>query len=174
MKNSIKDLIIIKDNFFEENIYKEILFDISRLKFENRFTTVHEDDKNIYQKIYFNVELNKNHFAVKEVKKILKEFGYNLKSHHHGYYLSTKHTEATPHQDTNNLNCFIYLKGLDLLNSGTGFYEKVNNEYVLNRHIGFRENRAIIFDSKIFHASLQFNEDCGTRYAMANFFNYEE
>ena len=63
---------------------------------------------------------------------------------------------------------------MQILNSGTGFYEKQNDEYVLNRHIGFKENRAIIFDSKIFHASLQFNEGCKPRYVMANFFNYKK
>ena len=75
--------------------------------------------------------------------------------------------------DENDINCLVYLKGNHLLNSGTGFYNKVGNEFVLNTHVGFKENRAIIFDSKIRHCSLQFNENTDSRFVMANFFNYE-
>tara|TARA_R110002110_G_scaffold149734_1_gene341075 strand:- start:475 stop:999 length:525 start_codon:yes stop_codon:yes gene_type:complete len=170
---NIKDFLIVKDNFFEEKVYNQILYDISRLKFESRYNTSKEEDKNIYQKIYFNVPLNKNHFAVEEVFKILSEYGLDLVSAEHNYFLSTKHKEASPHTDHSDINCLVYLKGINILNSGTGFYQKENNELVLNRHIGFKENRALIFDSKIHHTSLQFNEVTATRYVMANFFNYK-
>lgn len=170
---NIKDFLIVKDNFFEEKVYNQILYDISRLNFQSRYNTSREEDKNIYQKIYFNVPLNKNHFAVQEVFKILSEYGLNLVSAEHNYFLSTKHKEASPHTDHSDINCLVYLKGINILNSGTGFYQKENNELVLNRHIGFKENRALIFDSKIHHTSLQFNEVTATRYVMANFFNYK-
>ena len=48
-----------------------------------------------------------------------------------------------------------------------GIFVKINN---LNTHVGFKENRALIFDSKISHASTQFEKNCGSRYVMANFF----
>ena len=177
MINKIKDLLIVKDNFFKEDVYNEILKDISRLKFNNRSTTIDKTDKdadNLYQKIYFNVPLNVNHFAVEEVSRLLNNYGLTLNSFEHSYFLSTKHEEATPHNDNCDLNCLVYLKGNEIINSGTGFYDKKEEEYVLNRHIGFKENRALIFDSKIFHASLQFNKDAGSRYIMANFFYYKE
>jgi hypothetical protein len=171
----IKDFLIIKDNFFNNKIYNEILFDISKCVFENRNATVRKEDQNPYQRIYFNSSLDFNHFAVKEMKNILKNMGLNIKSFEHNYLLSTKHKGATPHEDPlNDVNCLVYLKGDQLMNSGTGFYDKVNKDYVLNSHIGFKENRAIIFDPKIYHCSLQFHEDCGPRYAMSNFLNYEE
>jgi len=171
---NIKNHIIIKDNFFSEKILKEIKKDVSNLKFTNRSVTVNDDLKNPYQKIYFNVELNFKHFAVEEVFKNLKKyFSNNLNLASSYYFLSTKHEKATPHKDGNGLNCLIYIKGNYLINSGTGFYDKRDDNFVLNTHVGFQENRAIIFDSNIFHSSLQFNENCGTRYAMANFFNYE-
>ena len=44
---SIKDLLIVKDNFFEEKVYNQILYDISRLKFESRYSTCNEKNKNI-------------------------------------------------------------------------------------------------------------------------------
>ena len=178
--NDIKDFIIVKNNFFEKKIYNEILLDISNLKFENRSWAIHNRNKekdNVYQKIYFSVLLNPNHFAVKEVKKNLKKL-LNIKTSdsESNYFLSTKHKGATPHFDGCQINCLVYLKGKELMNSGTAFYkyDKEKNEYIPNLNVGFKENRAIIFDSKIYHASLQFNEDCALRYVMANFFNYEE
>jgi len=174
----IKDSIIVKDNFFNKKVYEKILLDISKLKFTNRYVStskLKKDDSsnNVYQKIYFNVELNPEHFAVKYVVEKLKDYYLKTTTGSHNYFLSTKHREATPHDDSNDINCLIYLKGKEFINSGTGFYDKQNNNYVLNTHVGFKENRAIIFDSKIYHSSLQFNENCGTRYAMANFLNYE-
>ena len=172
--NKIKDFIIIKDNFFKKKIYDEILLDISRLKFQNRSTMVKQESVNIYQKIYFSVPLNNNHFAVQETKKIIeKNLNAKISLWESNYFLSTKHTTPTPHFDISDINCLIYLKGNELLNSGTGFYKKDKDEFVANLHAGFKENRAIIFDSKIYHCSLQFNEDTASRYVMANFFNYE-
>ena len=172
--DKIKDCIIVKDNFFESKIYNEILLDISRLKFQNRSTMVKQESVNIYQKIYFSVPLNNNHFAVQETKKIIeKNLNAKISLWESNYFLSTKHTTPTPHFDISDINCLIYLKGNELLNSGTGFYKKDKDEFVANLHAGFKENRAIIFDSKIYHCSLQFNEDTASRYVMANFFNYE-
>ncbi len=177
MIKEIKDYLIVKDNFFDEDVYNEILKDISRLKFENRSTLIDKKDlkaNNVYQKIYFNVKLNINHFAVKYVCEKLKEYKLNLSVLENAYFLSTKHEDATPHNDdVADVNCLIYLKGEMTLNSGTGFYDIKDNNYELNRHIGFKNNRAIIFDSKIFHASLQFNEGARPRYVMANFFKYK-
>lgn len=173
---SIKDFVIIKDNFFEQEMYQKIINDMLGLNFSNRHTTVGKKYQNRSQKIYFNVGLDKEYFAVKEVCKILKEMGFKVEGEEHNYFLSTKHTKMTPHIDPCGLNCLVYLKGLTMLNSGTGFYEylKEADDYIISRHIGFKENRAIIFDSKIPHASLQFNEVTGTRYIMSNFFKQIE
>jgi len=167
----IKNRIIIQDNFFTEKILKEINKDLLKFKFKNR--SIDEGDS-IYQKIYFQVPLDKEYFAVKEVITILNKNNIKVDHAFSNYFLSTKHEKATPHCDATDVNCLIYLKGNHLINSGTGFYDKINDKYELNTHVGFKENRAIIFDSKIFHCSLQFNENTNSRYVMANFFNYEE
>jgi hypothetical protein len=171
MIDEIKDLLIVKDNFFDDKIYKKIVNETLNLKFENRSTSL----KGCYQKTYFHVQLHLNHFAVKEVSRLLNNYGFNLLGpSEHNYFLSTKHEEATPHDDNADLNCLIYIKGNEIINSGTGFYDKKEGNYVLNRHIGFKENRALIFDSKIFHASLQFNKGAEKRYIMSNFFTLEK
>jgi|TARA_R100000005_G_C4893005_1_gene138857 hypothetical protein len=173
----IKDHLIVKDNFFKPEFLSKIHNELLNSTFVNRFV---DYNNGVYQKIYFNIDLDNDHYVVQEVFKTLNE-RYNLdieflKSH---YFLSTKHEKATPHNDIfkdgkgdeNYLNCLIFLKGEELLNSGTGFYDydKETNEYNLNRHVGFKVNRAIIFDSKIYHASLQFNTQSAKRYVMANF-----
>ncbi len=177
MINKIKDFLIVKDDFFKPEVYQEILKDISTLKFQNRYNVVDEKDDrlhNVYQKIYFNVDLNNDHFAVKEVHQQLTSYGLNIGNPNSSYFLSSKHEEITPHNDACDVNCLVYLKGKEIVNSGTGFFEKKEDEsLVLNRHIGFKENRAIIFDSKIYHTSLQFNDDAGSRFVMANFIDYK-
>ena len=174
MINNITDLLIVKDNFFSDEIHKKIAHDISTFVFTNRSADPLAN-RNYAEKIYFYAPLDINHFAVKEVDRLLSNFGFNLKRYEHSYFLSAKHKEASPHDDSLvDLNCIIYIKGKELINSGTGFYDKKENEYVLNRHIGFKENRAIIFDSRIYHASLQFNEGSEKRYIMSNFFKYKD
>ena len=165
---NIKDKIIVKDNFFKLETLNSIKNELSNTHFTNRY---HDLKNTIYQKVYFHQEINSTHFAVKEMHENLKEFNltYDLEKTESSYWLSSKHKDPTPHNDVNDINCLVYLKGAHLINSGTGFYDKIKNDFVLNTHIGFKENRAIIFDSKIYHSSLQFNEDSGLRYVMVNF-----
>ena len=93
------------------------------------------------------------------------------------YLLSFPNTPAIPHNDISVYNCLIYLIGDKLVNNGTGFYEEsdsegdnnLNTDYNLHTHIGFKENRAIFFDAKIWHSPLQFAEPASPRYIMANF-----
>ena len=173
---NIKDHLIVKDNFFDKKTYNEILKEISTSNFKNRSTTINEkrDSRYAGHQIYFNVPLDFNHFAVENVrKKLFLEYELDLSSEEHAYFLSGKHNKPTPHCDyPMHVNCIVYLKGETIINSGTGFYDVKNNQYDLNRHIGFKENTAIIFDSNIFHASLQFNDGAKPRYMMANFFKY--
>jgi len=167
----IKGMLLSKNDFFSPPVLREIHKELSTLKFTN--LTGMKDDP---YKRYFSVALPEEHYAVAETIKNLNELGftnYNVKNSF--YFFSGKDREVTnPHNDVPyNLNCLVYLRGQPLLNSGTGFYDKIGDNYELNSHIGFRENRAIIFDSKIYHTSLQFNKDSGVRYVMANFLNYK-
>ena len=52
MINDIKDLLIVKDNFFNKDIYKKILIDLSTLNFSHRNNSASEQHRNIYQKIF--------------------------------------------------------------------------------------------------------------------------
>jgi len=85
------------------------------------------------------------------------------------YFLSFPNTPAIPHQDHADFNCLIYLLGNPLINNGTGFYIDQGEEQILNSHVGFKENRALFFDAKIYHSPLQFAGNSTPRYIMANF-----
>jgi len=168
----IKDLLIVKDNFFQKNIFEKIKKDLMKLNFTNYYQEIGDSPSARFQKPYFNANVKTEDVSVKNVISSLNKYNFNIKNIESHYFLSGKHIKDTVHNDPNELNCLIYLKGNSSINNGTGFYDYVNGEYVLNRHIGFKENRAIIFDAKIFHASLQFiGEDVSPRYIMVNWIN---
>lgn len=105
------------------------------------------------------------------VKKIKKFSNFSVKQMTSSYFLSFPNTPAIPHADPGLYNCLIYLVGDKLVNNGTGFYEKIDDKgnFSLHTHIGFKENRAIFFDSSIGHSPLQFAGNSTPRYVMANF-----
>ena len=161
-----KDLIIVKDNFFNKTLFKEIYADLDKVKFVNRFTKIKANK----QRIYFDVLLGRDHPGCIALKSFFKnELGVLVKKLDSSYFLSTKYEEPFPHTDAAKINCIIYLKGGSLINNGTALYEK-NNEGVdvINSHIGFKENRAVVFSGRT-HASLQFAEGSTARFIMANF-----
>tara|TARA_R110002020_G_scaffold331576_1_gene547063 strand:+ start:1626 stop:2135 length:510 start_codon:yes stop_codon:yes gene_type:complete len=163
-----KDLIIVKDNFFKKTLFKKIYADLDKVKFVNRFT--HATEKGDQQKIYFDVHLGPTHPGCIALKSFFKEeLGVNVKALLSYYFLSTKHEKPTIHTDLHKINCIIYLKGQSQINNGTGFYEKKKGTYVLNSHIGFKENRAVFFRGDRKHASLQFAQGATGRYIMTNF-----
>ena len=59
--NQLKNRIIIQDNFFSKKMLDKIKIDLSHSKFTNRFNTYKNTTD---QKIYFNVELAKDHPVV--------------------------------------------------------------------------------------------------------------
>tara|TARA_R110001599_G_scaffold121948_1_gene293722 strand:- start:14 stop:535 length:522 start_codon:yes stop_codon:yes gene_type:complete len=170
MKN--KKSIYVQDNFFSEKIFKTMQREIVSLEFKSRYNNVPEGGTGYgdHQRTYHHVELNSDAKIVLEVKKNIKKyFNFTVKKINSNYFLSFPNTPAIPHEDGGEYNCLIYIVGDKLINNGTGFYEKLNNKYHLHTHIGFKENRAIFFNSQIDHSSLQFAGNSTPRYVMANF-----
>ena len=174
MKN--KKSIYVQDNFFNEEIFKTIQKEVISLEFKSRYNDISEESSHDdpqygdHQKTYHHVKLSSDSKGVLEVKKNIKKyFDYTVKTIESFYFLSFPNTPAIPHDDLCTYNCLIYLIGDKLINNGTGFYEKFNDEYQLHTHIGFKENRAIFFNSSIYHSPLQFAGNSTPRYIMANF-----
>ncbi len=171
----MKNNIYVQDNFFEKEFFKKLQKELYSLEFKSRYKEVknlskQDNENNTLQRNYHHVTLEKNTPVVLEtLKNIKKNFNCSVKKSTSYYLLSFPNTPPIPHNDVAQFNCLIYLLGDKLINNGTGFYEKLNDKYELHTHIGFKENRAIFFDSKIFHSPLQWAGNSTPRYVMANF-----
>tara|TARA_R100001015_G_C4626572_1_gene185622 strand:- start:796 stop:1326 length:531 start_codon:yes stop_codon:yes gene_type:complete len=169
--------IFIQDNFFDKDFFTKLQREVVLQDFTSRYlhikkTRPNTSSDNPYQRFYHNVPLSSKSKVVLEVKKNIKKYFKTTVKLHEGmsfYFLSFPNTPPNPHYDPGLFNCLIYLVGDNLVNNGTGFYEKVNDDLVLHTHIGFKENRAIFFDSHIYHSALQFAGNSSPRYVMANF-----
>jgi len=163
----MKNNIYVQDNFFDSKFIQTLQKELLTLDFQYRFST----SESVYNRNYHHVELTEDAPAVQEVTRQLKKhFNFSSIKHMESFYfLSFPNTPAIPHQDHADFNCLIYLLGNPLINNGTGFYIDQGEEQILNSHVGFKENRAIFFDAKIYHSPLQFAGNSTPRYVMANF-----
>jgi hypothetical protein len=67
------------------------------------------------------------------------------------------------------------IKGRTAVNNGTVFYHKEKDKSVLDIHVGFRENRAVLFPSSWVHSAHARKEDDVKRYTATLFVtDYEE
>ena len=164
--------IFVQDNFFEDTFLKQLQKEIVTLEFSSRYQETADDERNAHvdQKIYHQVGLSQESKVVLKVKENIKKyFSVYIEGMNSYYFLSFPNTHAIPHKDGSVYNCIIYLLGDPLINNGTGFYEKDGDVSHLHTHIGFKENRAILFSSSIWHSPLQFAGNSTPRYIMANF-----
>ena len=77
----------------------------------------------------------------------------------------------TPHQDRAKINILVMLSGPTAVTNGTVFYTKKQ----LDIHVGFRENRAIMFPSNKYHSNHASNIPNLKRYTATLFIqDYEE
>jgi superfamily I DNA/RNA helicase len=108
------------------------------------------------------IKKNTNQFK-KEVKSIQDQFGVLPDIHAFDKKITKEFTCVVdkkklnfikPHIDASVVNLYFQIEGDSKLDNGIGFY----NDNKLNIKIGFKENRAILFDAKLLHSSL-LNED---------------
>ena len=142
-------MIKIIDNFFTPILFKKI---------QNHITT-----KIYFRPRYFEKEHNRDtyygsRFVLSHDKKLLNYF---IKRSENKFKIKIKKIGADsgidirnldkfkPHIDNAKMNILIMLKGPTAVTNGTVFYTDTQ----LDMHIGFRENRAIIFPSKKYHSS---------------------
>ena len=80
-----------------------------------------------------------------------------------------------PHTDIAKVNVLIMLKGPTAVTNGTVFYHKVEDNLELDTHVGFRENRAVMFPSNHFHSPHASNIPNLKRYTASLFLtDYED
>jgi hypothetical protein len=84
-------------------------------------------------------------------KQCIKKFKYNIVKVSECGLDKRKLTNYKPHRDSPHVfNLYLQIEGGTKLNHGLGFYTDNN----LNIHIGFKENRAVLFDSNLLHSPL--------------------
>jgi len=80
-------------------------------------------------------------------------------------------TTPLPHSDKSSCDyqAIVYIKGNNNLHKGTGFYvlnEEIG-EYELNTHIGFKENRVVIWESDAWHTPMNWaSEEQSKRFSI--------
>ena len=85
-------------------------------------------------------------------------------------------TTFKPHTDNHStLNILIMISGPTAVTNGTVFYSTEGNKSDLDIHVGFKENRAILFSSNKTHSPHANKESNITRYSATLFIkDYEE
>jgi|TARA_R110002020_G_scaffold427466_2_gene636839 hypothetical protein len=172
----VKNNIYVQDNFFDKEFFKQLKSEVVTLQFNSRYNDIDQSEDelakhNDQQRNWHHYPLENNARVVQEVIKKCTHYFHlqNIKSIQSTYLLSFPNTPPIPHtDDATEHNCLIYLVGDKLINNGTGFYEKEKENLTLHTHIGFKENRAIFFDSTLYHSPLLFAGNSSPRYAMAN------
>ena len=161
MKSSAFNIHII-DNFFPDDIYEKIVESIPTMNWGSRdlmdskkegdhlwfSNLVHPEDE--LTDILINLINEKSFFKIKK---------FSLLS----YTLQSRTEEPFVHTDeaSGDSQILIYIDGPVDINKGTGFYVKQGNEFLLNTHIGFFKNRAVLFPTGIWHSPLTWNSKDG-------------
>ena len=147
-------MIKIVDDFFEDVSFKKIKnYVVSQLFYEPRYlhNTTEKNNKTYYGARFV---LNKNPglldtfvkqsektFKIK-IKKLFKDSGIDIRNLDH----------FVPHTDDgvgSKINILIMMSGPTAVTNGTVFYK----EGELDIHVGFRENRAILFPADWVHSA---------------------
>ena len=149
--------ITIKDNFLDKDIFKKLHEEIATY----RYSAGENSIENI-KHIWFACKAGDfiKDLVRSNCEKILnKKFKVNFCSF---TLLST--VVPVPHCDLTedcDYQVIVYIKGNENLNKGTGFYslnEETNNE-VLNTHVGFKENRAVLWHANTIHTPMNWSSD---------------
>ena len=165
-------MIKIIDNFFNEKLFKNIQnYITTNIYFTPRYFKGKEHTKENYYGSRFLLSNDKNllntfikqaesKFQIK-IKKVLPDSGIDLRNT----------DKFIPHIDEGKYNLLIMLKGSRAVTNGTVFY----TEKELDMHIGFMENRAIMFPSNIYHSAHASNVPNLKRYTATLFIaDYDE
>lgn len=172
-------MIKIIDNFFKEEDLLEIQnFASTKACYVPQFfdNTKEKNKENYYGDRYYldsSPEL-----LNKFIKQAELKFKIKIKKTHNTSGIDQRNLDHfKPHQDIRDakINVMIMLKGITAVTNGTVFYNKNNNNLELDTHVGFRENRAILFPSDHWHSQHASNIPNMVRFTATLFIkDYEE
>tara|TARA_R100000149_G_C5832748_1_gene107698 strand:+ start:102 stop:605 length:504 start_codon:yes stop_codon:yes gene_type:complete len=166
-------VIKIINNYFEDDLFCNIKNHVTtKLYFTPRYfeNTKEKNEENYYG----------SRFVLKEDPNLLdifkttaeKKFNIRIKKLHDETGIDIRNlSKFKPHIDSGVINIMIMLSGPTAVTNGTVFY--TNGE--LDIHVGFRENRAILFPSNWYHSNHASNISNLKRYTASLFVtDYEE
>ena len=158
--------IHIKDNFLDKEIYKLIYDKIPFYAYSGNYgyhniegSLIKEQNDNPEHLFYgATVEKNISNYVREKCEKL---YNKKFKENYTAYTMVTRTTPMVHCDKGKNTShqIIIYIRGDEGLNRGTGFYVKNNNIHELNTHIGFKENRAIFWESSVYHSPLIWSDD---------------
>tara|TARA_R110000823_G_scaffold306762_2_gene429234 strand:+ start:196 stop:687 length:492 start_codon:yes stop_codon:yes gene_type:complete len=137
-------MLQVVDNFFTKKIHEEVkTFCKQGLTFAPSFTK----GKNYYglRSSLYKTDLTKcftdtaKHKLKINITKVHRESGIDIRD------LENFIPHTDPHSS---LNLFVMIQGDKAANNGIVFYDKKE----IDMHIGFKENRAVLFSSDIIHS----------------------
>ena len=150
--------ICIKDNFIEPNIFKSIYEKIPLYHYSGDLHRYEADVEKKQHHLFFSKEVEPE-IADYVRKRCEKLFNKKLKLTYCSYTM-VQRSEPMLHCDARDKcthQVIVYLKGNEDLNKGTGFYTSKDGNNELNTHIGFKQNRAIFWNSEIWHSPLNWS-----------------
>jgi hypothetical protein len=173
-------MIKIIDNFFEDILFQNVKNHITgSLYYEPRYLNEGKIKSKDY---YYGMR-----FMLKDDPGLLKtfinqsekKFKIKIKETHEDSGVDIRNLEKfIPHTDTTigaKINILMMLKGPAANTNGTVFYYGDENNFELDIHVGFRENRAILFPSDWIHSAHANNQPNLRRYTATLFItDYEE
>lgn len=147
-------MIYIVNNFLDEKDFNDLkAFSKSKnVIYSPKYfeDTTKKADENTYGFRYeFSIESELGQCLKKQC---LKKIKYKIEKTNECGIDKRKLTMFKPHTDEKYgiMNLYLQIEGQTNLNHGIGFY----NDNNLDIHVGFKENRAILFDSNISHTPL--------------------
>ena len=170
-------MITIIDNFFEPDVLKNVQHHITtKLHYVPRFYdgTTEKTKENYFGDRFILAEDPDLFDLFKETAE--DKFKYKLNVCITSGVDLKNLDSFLPHIDDKfKLNILIMLKGPTAVTNGTVFYNKAGPDLELDTHVGFRENRAIMFPSNHYHSPHK-SEVPGLRRYTATLFikDYEE
>ena len=173
-------MIKIINNFFNENQLKLVQdFTLTKATYTPCFFdyAIEKNKKSHYgNRFYINTDSELKNLFIKQAE--LKFNLKNLKIHNISGIDQRNLDHFKPHTDNNMgivSNILIMLSGPTAVTNGTVFYSKKKEGVELDIHVGFRENRAVMFPSDWWHSQHASNVPNLKRYTATLFItDYEE
>ena len=168
----------IKNNFFDDEDFLNLKNQLLNLEYT---PPKKHDVERLYGHTYWHQRIVDTNSEVAEViqKKVKKYFDFDIKKFNRIFYtMCGNQPTIHPHIDRTDdiqYQCLIYIGGLTDIYSGTGFF-KIGNNVIENMKegpqdiIGFKENKAIFWNSEMVHSPLHTENTGLWRYAIAAMF----